>query len=153
MVEMEDMETMEPETAAPPPDDNNDIHIEIDSKSYKLTIYIEFTSLVIMLEPEDNNPEEILQNSFNIAELKNLHKSLKASENLEEARDMLLEIFTNEPKVQKIENGVTLNINYAKKPLSITLKKMEISALKCLESIQMIKRGGNAQDVGTNGRQ
>ena len=125
MVDMEYMETMEPETAAPPPDDNNDIHIEIDSKSYKLTIYIEFTSLVIMLEPEDNNPEEILQNSFNIAELKNLHKSLKASENLEEARDMLLEIFTNKITVQKIENGVTLNIKYANKVLSITLKKMD----------------------------
>ena len=40
-------------------------------------MYIEFTSLVIMLEPGDNNPDKILQNSFNIAELKSLHKYQK----------------------------------------------------------------------------
>ena len=116
------------ETPAPTAynDKEDDIHIEIDSESYKLTIYIEFTSLVIMLEPKDNNPDKILQNSFNIAELKSLHKSLKSSETLEEAKTTLIEIFSEKkPTIQKIENGVTLTINYMKNILSITLKKID----------------------------
>ena len=116
------------ETPAPTAynDKEDDIHIEIDSESYKLTIYIEFTSLVIMLEPKDNNPDKILQNSFNIAEIKSLHKSLKSSETLEEAKTTLIEIFSEKkPTIQKIENGVTLTINYMKNILSITLKKID----------------------------
>ena len=119
MCEPDDMEIAE--TPAPTAYNNqgneneDDIHINIDSESYKLTMYIEFTSLVIMLEPGDNNPDKILQNSFNIAELKSLHKSLKVSENLEDAKTTLLEIFSEKkPTIQKIENGVTLTINYMK---------------------------------------
>ena len=81
---MDDLNNIEPaETPAPTAYNNqgneneDDIHINIDSESYKLTMYIEFTSLVIMLEPGDNNPDKILQNSFNIAELKSLHKYQK----------------------------------------------------------------------------
>ena len=94
---MDDLNNIEPaETPAPTVYNNqgneneDDIHINIDSESYKLTMYIEFTSLVIMLEPGDNNPDKILQNSFNIAELKSLHKSLKVSENLEDAKNTLI---------------------------------------------------------------
>ena len=104
----------------------NDIHIEIDSESYKLNIDIEFNSLVIMLEPQDNNPDKILQNSFNLAELKSLHKSFKSYETLEEMRDNLLEILSdNKLTVQKKENGVILNKNFLKQNLSIPLKKID----------------------------
>ena len=127
MEEMFTMETPAPTAYNNPGNENgDDIHIEIDSESYKLTIYIEFTSLVIMLEPGDNNPDKILQNSFNIAELKSLHKSLKVSENLEDAKTTLLEIFSEKkPNIQKIENGVTLTIKYMNNILSITLKKID----------------------------
>ena len=115
--------------AAPPANIENkekedDIRIEIDSDLYKLTIYIEFTSLVIILEPEDNNPDKILQNSFNLIELKNFHKSFQSYETLEEMKENLLELLRDKkPTVQKNQNGVILNINYLRQNLSISLKK------------------------------
>ena len=104
----------------------NDIYIEIDSESYKLNIDVEFNSLVIMLEPQDNNPDKILQNSFNLVELKSLHKSLQSYEKLEDMRDNLLELLSdNKLTVQKRENGVILNKNYLRQNLSIPLKKID----------------------------
>ena len=117
--------------AAPPANIENkekedDIRIEIDSDLYKLTIYIEFTSLVIILEPEDNNPDKILQNSFNLIELKNFHKSFQSYETLEEMKENLLELLRDKkPTVQKNQNGVILNINYLRQNLSISLKKID----------------------------
>ena len=117
--------------AAPPANIENkekedDIRIEIYSDLYKLTIYIEFTSLVIILEPEDNNPDKILQNSFNLIELKNFHKSFQSYETLEEMKENLLELLRDKkPTVQKNQNGVILNINYLRQNLSISLKKID----------------------------
>ena len=130
---MEKMENIEKSLtpAAPPADIENkekedDIRIEIDSDLYKLTIYIEFTSLVIILEPEDNNPDKILQNSFNLIELKNFHKSFQSYETLEEMKENLLELLRDKkPTVQKNQNGVILNINYLRQNLSISLKKID----------------------------
>jgi len=130
---MEKMENIEKSLtpAAPPANNENkekedDIRIEIDSDLYKLTIYIEFTSLVIILEPEDNNPDKILQNSFNLIELKNFHKSFQSYETLEEMKENLLELLRDKkPTVQKNQNGVILNINYLRQNLSISLKKID----------------------------
>ena len=119
-------------TPAPTPTNNeaneyeDDIDIQIDSEFYRLTIYIEFTSLVILLESKDNNPDKILQNSFNIAELKSMHKSLKGYETLEEMKDALLEYFRDKkPNIQKNEKVVTFSFNISKQNLSISLKKID----------------------------
>ena len=124
---MEDMETPAPTPGNNEGNENeDDINIEIDSESYKLTIYIEFTSLVILLEPKDNNPDKILQNSFNIAELKNMHKSLKGYDNLEDIKEALLDNFRDKkPKIQKNEKVVTFIFNISKQNLSISLKKID----------------------------
>ena len=118
------------ETPAPTPDNFNEneeiIKVNINSEEYKVNIYIEFSNLVILLEPSDNNPEKIFQNSFNFIESKNFHKSLKGCESIEEVKENLLNIFYEKiPKAEQNENGVSLITSFLRQNISIPLKKLD----------------------------
>jgi len=78
-------------------------------------------------EIDEKDKDEMMQYLWKLcSELKSLHKSLKVSENLEDAKNTLIEIFSEKmPTVQKTEKGVTLTIIYMKSNLSINLKKID----------------------------
>ena len=98
----------------------------INSEEYKVNIYIEFSKLVILLEPSDNNPDKIFQNSFNFIESKNFHKSFKGCESIEEVKENLLNIFYDRvPNTEINENGVSLITNFLRQQISIPLKKLD----------------------------
>ena len=55
----------------------NDMNINFESNSYKIKLYLDFTNLVIKLEPEDNDPDKVFQDSFNLSQVQNFHTFFK----------------------------------------------------------------------------
>ena len=106
----------------------NDMNINFESNSYKIKLYLDFTNLVIKLEPEDNDPDKVFQDSFNLFQIQNFHPFFKGFPTLEEAKKQITNILignANQNKIQKNqdENSVSIVINMFGNEILIPLKK------------------------------
>ena len=106
----------------------NDMNINFESNSYKIKLYLDFTNLVIKLEPEDNDPDKVFQDSFNLFQIQNFHPFFKGFPTLEEAKKQITNILignANQNKIQKNqdENSVSIVINMFGSEILIPLKK------------------------------
>ena len=118
------------ETPAPTPDgDNineNEMHVNLGTDTYKIIIFIQLDKLVIRLESIDDDPDKILYNSFNFAQFKNFHNIFRGCQTIEGAKDQLLAILKMvKPQIKKNENDFTFNINIFGTNASIPLKKLD----------------------------
>ena len=105
----------------------NGNYITLGTERYKINFIIEMANLLIRLEPEDNNLDNIYQTSLTLKEIKQLHKTFKGSDDLEEAKETFLDILNsgNLNRAEKNDNNVSLIINIFGKDVSIPLKKLE----------------------------
>ena len=106
----------------------NDIYIKFESINYKIKLYLDFSNLVIRLEPENNDPEKVFQNSFILSQIQKLHMFFMGFQTLEAAKNQLTNILINNSNLNKIiknedENSVSLVLNMFGNEISITLKK------------------------------
>ena len=131
---------MDMETPAPTPvNDNineNEMHVNLGSDTYKIIIFIELDKLVIKLESIDDDPDKMLYNNFNFAQFQNFHNIFKGCPSIEAAKDQLLAILKMvKPQIQKNEQDFTFNINIFGANVSIPLKKIDKEHDFCYDSL------------------